>query len=53
MAMIDNLEKIYYYNFNKNLLVDDTKKAAKYTQIEKVQYKESELKSGKLNFLSS
>jgi hypothetical protein len=53
MAMIDNLGKIYYYNFNKNLLVDDTKKAEKYTQIEKVQYKESELKSGKLNFLSS
>ncbi len=52
MAMIDNLGKIYY-NFNKNLLVDDTKKAEKYTQIEKVQYKESELKSGKLNFLSS
>jgi hypothetical protein len=52
MAMIDNLGKIYY-NFNKNLLVDDIKKAEKYTQIEKVQYKESELKSGKLNFLSS
>jgi hypothetical protein len=53
MAMIDNLGKIYYYNFNKNRLVDDTKKAEKYTQIEKVQYKESELKSWKINFLSS
>jgi hypothetical protein len=53
MAMIDNLGKIYDYNFNKNLLVDDKKKAEKYTQIEKVQYKNSELKSGKLNFLSS
>jgi len=53
MAMIDNLGKIYYYNFNKNLRVDDTKKAEKYTQIEKVQYKGSELKSWKLNFLSS
>jgi hypothetical protein len=51
--MIDNLGKIYYYNFNKNLRVDDTQKSRKYTQIEKVQYKESELKSGKLNFLSS
>lgn len=51
MAMIDNLGKIYY--FNKNRLVDDRKKAEKYTQIEKVQYKEFELKSGKLNFLSS
>ena len=49
MTMIDKLGKIYY-NFNKNLLVDDTKKAEKYTQIEKVQYKESELKSGKLKF---
>ena len=53
MAMIDNLGKFYYYNFNKNLRVDDTKKAEKYTQIEKVQYKGSELKSWKLNFLSS
>ena len=51
--MIDNLGKINYYNFYKNLLVDDTKKVEKYTQIEKVQYKKSELKSGKLNFLSS
>ena len=41
------------YNFNKNLLVDDTKKVEKYTHIEKVQYKESELKSRKLNFLIS
>jgi hypothetical protein len=53
MTMIDKLGKIYYYNFNKNLRVDDTKKAEKYTQIEKVQEKESELKSGKLNFLRS
>jgi hypothetical protein len=37
MAMIDDLGKIYYYNFNKNLLVDDTKKVEKYIQIEKVQ----------------
>jgi hypothetical protein len=42
--MIDNLGKIYYYNFNKNLMVDDTERVEKYTQIEKVQYKESELK---------
>ena len=51
IAMIDNLGKIYYCTFNRNRLVDDTKKTEKYTQIEKVQYKESELKSGKLNFL--
>ena len=53
MPMIDNLGKIYYYNFNKNLLVDDTKKAERHTQIEKLQYKKSELKVWKLNFLSS
>ena len=53
MTMIDKLGKIYYYNFNKNLRLDDKKKAEKYTQIEKVQYKGSELKSWKLNFLSS
>ena len=49
MAMIDNLGNIFF----NNRLVDDTKKAEKYTQIEKVEYKESELKSWKLNFLSN
>jgi hypothetical protein len=37
MAMIDNLGKIYYCPLKKNRLVDDTKGAEKYKQIEKVQ----------------
>jgi len=48
MAMIDNLGKIYYCPLKKNRLVDDTKGAEKYKQIEKVQCTESEIKSGKL-----
>ena len=50
IARIDNLENIFFLN---NLLVDDTKKAEMYKQIEKVQYKKSEVKLWKLNFLRS
>ena len=45
MAMIENLGNIFYFFL---LLVDDTKKAEKYKQIEKVQQTGSELTSGKL-----
>lgn len=48
MAMIDNLGKIYYCPLKKNRLVDDTRGVEKYKQIEKVQWTESELLSGKL-----
>jgi hypothetical protein len=37
MVMIENLGKIYYCPLKKNRLVDDTKGAEKYKQIEKVQ----------------
>lgn len=47
MAMIDNLGKIYYCPLKKNRLVDDTRGVEKYKQIEKVQWTESELLSGK------
>lgn len=47
MAMIDNLGKIYYCPLKKNRLVDDTRGIEKYKQIEKVQWTESELLSGK------
>lgn len=47
MAMIDNLGKIYYCPLKKNRLVDDTKGVENYKHIEKVQWTESELKSGK------
>jgi hypothetical protein len=54
MAMIDNWGKSYYLK-NNNRLVDDTKGVSKYKLLEKVQWTESELKSGKLikmkNFL--
>ena len=48
MAMIDNLGKFIIIIILKNRLVDDTKKAKKYKQMEKVQQTKSELKSGKL-----
>jgi SRSO17 transposase len=48
MAMIDNLGKIYYCPLKKNRLVDDTRGVEKYKQIEKVQWTESEVLSGKI-----
>jgi len=47
MAMIDNLGKNYYFKKNSRL-VDDTKGVSKYKQLEKVQWTESELKSGQI-----
>jgi hypothetical protein len=39
MAMIDNLGKIYYYNFNKNLVVDDKKKPKNIQRLKKYSIK--------------
>ncbi len=39
MAMIDNLGKIYDYNFNKNLLVDDKKKPKNIHRLKKYSIK--------------
>ncbi|GDZ94315.1 hypothetical protein PA905_22700 [Planktothrix agardhii CCAP 1459/11A] len=48
MAMIDELGKIYYCPLKKNRLVDDTGGKEKYQSIEKLNWSNTEEKSGKL-----
>ena len=48
MALIDNMQKIYYCPLKINRLVDDTGGAEKYQSIAALNWNESEIKSGKI-----
>jgi hypothetical protein len=48
MFLIEDLGKIYYYPLKKNRLVDETGGIEKYKPLQKMEWKESEIKQGKL-----
>ena len=48
MALIDNLDKIYYCPLKSNRLVDDSGGVKKYQKLEELKWNELELTSGKI-----